>query len=117
MLKHYVEFLFPGFFLNEHEVKEVAERNPELIVVPEEAFAYRFFDQEETIGDGEKLVEERKNVSPLTYFGKVYTLEEVKAQFWKYDPLIFNMECHGYNKVVKTRCDTWHPLAEGDIVI
>lgn len=117
MLKHYVEFSFPGAFFSEYSVKEVAERNPELITVPEGAFAYRFFDRIETVVDGETLTGERKNFSPFTYFGTAYTLEEVKAQFPEYTILISNMECNGWNRVVKTLRGNWQPLGEGDTVI
>lgn len=117
MTKHYVEFSFPGAFFSEYKVQEVTERNPELVKVPEGAFAYRFFDQSEAIVDGETLVGDRKNFSPLTYFGTAYTLEEVKAQFPECTTLISNMECNGWNRVVKTRRGNWQPLEEGDTVI
>lgn len=117
MLKHFVEFSFHGAFLSEYQVKEVTERNPELVTVPEGAFAYRFFDRTETSIDGEVLVGERKNISPLTYIGKEYTLEEVKDQFPECHILISNMEVNGWSRVVKTRCGNWQPLLEGDIVI
>lgn len=117
MTKHYVEFSFPGEFFSEYTVQEVAERNPELVKVPEGVFAYRFFDRSEAIVDGETIVGDRKNFSPLTYLGTAYTLEEVKAQFPECTPLISNMECNGWNRVVKTRRGNWQPLEEGDTVI
>lgn len=117
MLKHYVRFSFPGAFFSEYETEEVAERNPELITVPDGAFAYCFFDRTEEVVDGEKLIGKEKNFSPLTYFGTAYTLEEVKAQFPEYTTLISNMECNGWNRVVRTRRGNWQPLEEGDKVI
>lgn len=117
MLKHYVEFSYPGAFFSEHSIKEIAERKPELVNAPEDAFAYRFYDREEVEVDGELLCGERKNFSAFTYFGKVYSLEEVKAEFPQYTTLINNMECNGWNKVVRTRRGNWQPLGEGDIVI
>lgn len=118
MLKHYVEFFFPGAFYSDCNVKEVSERNPELITIPDGAFAYRFFDQtEEVTVNGESIVGERENSSPLTYLGTEYTLEEVKAQFPEYTMLISNMEINGWNRVVKTREGNWYPIQMGEKVI
>ena len=117
MLKHYVRFSFPGILLNEYKTEEVAERNPELITVPEGAFAYCFFDRTEEVVDGETLIGEEKNFFFFFYFGKEYTLEEVKAQFPEYTTLISNMEYNGWNRVVRTRRGNWQHLEEKDKVI
>lgn len=117
MLKHYVEFSYPESFVSEDVIREVAERNPALITLPKYAYAYRFFDRTEIIVDGEKLVGEPKNFSPLTYLGKVYTLEQVKAEFPKAKVLISNIECNGWERVIKTRWGIWIPLWEDGTVI
>lgn len=117
MLKHFVEFSYRGAFFSEHSCKEIAERNPALVIVPEGAFAYRFYDQEQMMVGDELLTGQCKNYSGYTYFGKTYTLEEVKREFPQYSILISNMERNGWNKVVKTRIGNWQPLAEGDTVI
>lgn len=116
MLKHFVKFSYPGIIVG-HSHEEIAERKPELVTVPKEAFAYRFYDQEQTIVNGELIGGECKNYSRFTYFGKVYTLEKVKMLFPHLTILISNMECNGLNKVVQTRGGNWFPLEEGDIVI
>ncbi len=117
VLKHYVEFAFPGCFFNEYESQEVPERNPEVINVPENAFAFRFYDRTEVTMDGELLIGEKKNYSPWTYFGTAYTVEEIKANFPQYQTLISNMENNGWDRAVKTRAGNWQPLEENDIVI
>lgn len=117
MLVHYIEFSLPGFFFSEHEIHKVAERNPELIKVPEDAFAYRFFDRNETVLNGENLYGERQNYSPYTYFGTAYTLEEVQTLFPNEKSLISNMKYNNIKQVVKTRTGNWQPLKEEDIVI
>ena len=117
MLKHFVEFSFPGVFLSEYSHEEIAERKPELVTVPEGAFAYRFYDQEQMMVGDELLTGKCKNYSGYTYFGKAYTLEEVKRDFPQHTTLIANMECNGWNTVVKTRRGNWQPLNEGDTVI
>lgn len=117
MLKHFVEFSCPGAFFSEYSCKEIPERNPEVVSVPNRAFAYRFYDQEQVFLDGELLKEEPKNYSAYTYFGKSYTIEEVKQEFPEAKNLIWNSENNGWNKAVKTICGNWQPLMEGDIVI
>ena len=53
----------------------------------------------------------------MIYFGKVYTLKEVKKQFPKLKTLIRNIEGNNYKKVIKTRCGNWQPFERGDKVI
>lgn len=118
MLKHFVEFLYPGLWDQcEYSHEEIAERKPELVTVPNEAFAYRFYDQVQAVVDGELLKGERKNYSGYTYFGKVYTLEEVKKEFPNLTNLISDMEGYGWFRVVRSRRGDWRPLAKGDTVI
>lgn len=117
MLVHYVEFFYPGIILAETEERRIDKRDPKLVTLPDGAFAYRFFDRTEVKENGELLVGSKKNFSTYTFFGKLYTLEEVKEQFPECETLIRNMECNGYTKVVKTRLDNWQPFHDGDIVI
>ena len=117
MLKHYVEYHFKDIYSSEYQTKEVKTRNPKLIKLPKGAFAFRFFDRTEVEIEGEKLVGNPKNYSPLTYYGKIYTLEEVKAQFPYLGTLILNMESNGSNRVVRTIRGNWCLLEEGDIVL
>ena len=122
MLKHYVEFkylMWGSISMVEHEVEE---RNPEMITVPELAAGYRFFDRIEEVVDGEKLVGKKRNISPFTYFGKVYTLDEVKKKFPHERALISNMEHAKVNKAVKIRNgkeigDEWEFFTDVDTII
>ena len=117
MLKHFVQFAFPGIFDTEYVNEKIAERDPELVTIPRGAFGYRFFDQEKTVIDGELLLGKPKNYSSFTYFGKVYTLEEVKEKYPEYTSLIRNMEDKGSNRVVCTIRGNWQILEKADIVI
>lgn len=122
MLKHYIQFMVRSNSLTTIYVEqEVAERKLELAKVPENAYAYSFFDRAEAVVEGEKLVGVKRNESSLTYFGKVYTLDEVKAYFEKEFPentgVSDNMVKYGVTRVVRTCCDDWIPLKEGDTVI
>lgn len=117
MLIHYVEFSFAGAIFCECSVEKIAERKAELVKLPEGAFRYQFFDREEIEVDGEKIFGKRKNESAFTYFGKKYTLEEVKKMFPQEELLIRQMERKGWNQVVQTCIGNWKPLEKGDIVI
>lgn len=79
MLKHYVEYLYPGILFSETSVKEVAERDVKAVDISDGCFGFRFFDRTVTVIDGETLTGDRKNVSGWYYQGEKMTLEQVKA--------------------------------------
>jgi len=116
MLKHYVEFLLPGSFFPESIVREVADRTRPPIDTPKNCFGYTFFSRTEVELDGEILRGQIKDRSPRTYFGKVMTLEEVKAMPGDNRILISNVSQYPRG-AVKTVCGNWQPLEEGDVVI
>lgn len=65
MLKHYVEFFFPGLIFSEVTTREVADRDRPPADIPHGASSYRFFDQEEVEVDGQVLKGEPRNYSDL----------------------------------------------------
>lgn len=96
MLKHYVEYLYPGILVSETSVKEVAERDVKAVDLSDGCFGFRFFDRTVTVIDGETLTGDRKNVSGWYYQGEKMTLEQVKATYGSdhnYRILISNMSC------------------------
>lgn len=116
MLKHYIEYSFPGSFMSNHKVEELQARiAPD--VLPENCFAYQFFDRTEVTEDGETLTGPRKNTSPMYYLGETLTLEDVKALPGDTQILQSNMRCNGWDTVVRTVCGNFQPLREGDVVI
>ena len=117
MLKHYVEIFYPSSPFYKSEVKEIEERNPELIDIPDDAFGYRFFDSTEVITDGKMSTGEKKNISCMTYFGTAYTLDEIKEKFPQEKTLISNMELYKWKYLVKTRCGNWKVMEKGDQAI
>ena len=117
MIKTYVEFVFPAFPKDEYCDEEVTSRNHDLVKVPEGAIGYRFFDRMELFIHEEKLVGDKRNISPMVYLGKEYTVEEVSSMFPECVALIGNMRRKGWTRVVLTREGTWRPLFEGDTVI
>lgn len=56
MLKHYVEFFYPGIFMSESSTKEVTDRNTAVTEVPQGVYGYRHFSREEVTQDGELLL-------------------------------------------------------------
>jgi hypothetical protein len=118
MLKHYVEFYFPGSFFSETSVKEVTSRSAP-VDIPKGAYGYCFYSQEEIEQGGEILVGKVKDRSPMTYFGEILTLEQVKAlePAWDYRILVSYMENNKWERVVRTVRGGFQPLREGDRVV
>lgn len=60
-----------------------------------------------------------KDYDPMTYFGEVLTLDQVKAlePAKNYDILVSNMECNKWDRVVRTVRGNFQPLNEGDKVV
>lgn len=118
MLKHFVEFCYPVSFVREYTCKEIAEREPKMVKLPAGAFGYRFYDQEHiTNGDQLIMIGKERNYSGYTYFGKLYTLEQIKKDFPEKTSLILNMKINGWDKAVKICDEEWVILNEEDKVI
>jgi len=118
MIKHYVEFFYPGIFFSESSSREVAERVPRG-EFPDGSFGCRFFDREAVKGDHDDwLYGSPFNYSGIYYRGGTdYTLKEVKAFFPNEDILISNMEANGYEKVIKTSMGNWQPFTDKDTIL
>lgn len=113
---HYVEFYYPGVFFPETEVLEIKSRKQK-IDIPSNCFGYLFFDIKSTGTGKNKMTTDRLNETPMTYFGKRYTLAQIKKQFPKERILISNMSQYKPAVAVRTRCGNWRPLLEGETVI
>ena len=113
MLKHYVEFFYPGvLFAESSSVSIDARESFNVTDVPTNAYAYRFYDREEIDQNDEKLVGPIKHISGFYFFGKVYDADDVVTLFPEASILARNMQYNGWNKVVKTRCGNWQPFDE-----
>lgn len=117
MIRHYVEYVIPGSFFNEYSVREIKDRNKKLEDIPNGTVGFRFYDCNEEVIDGKKMMGVRENISPMTYVGRKYTLAEVKKKFPELTTLISNMKSNGWNRAVKTIKGNWQPLEKGDKVI
>jgi hypothetical protein len=119
MIKQYIEWYYPGSFVSETSSVMVSDRSAP-VVIPERAYGYRFFARTEVVEDGERLVGANRDYSPMTYFGEVLTVDQVKAlpehRHDQYRVLISNMECNGWKSVVRTVQGNFQPINEGDTV-
>ncbi len=116
MLKRYVEFFFPGSFVSETIVQEVNRNDT---VLPRGAYGYRFFSQEEVEQNGELFRSDRKDVSPVTYYGEVLTLEDVQAltPSSDYRILLDNMKSNKWERVIRTVRGNFLWLDDDDVVV
>lgn len=110
----YVEFLYPGVLFNETSLSPRETDKPQSIKIPEGAYAFRFCERTEGKIKGEEVIG-KWQYDPKTYYargGKVFTLAEVKAGAISGDCniLISNMECNGYDRVIKTNRGNVQPF-------
>lgn len=113
MLKHYVEFIYPGIVTSESNNKEVTNRNPGEITILKGSFGFRFADREEVeLTDGEILKGKLKNKSGWYYQGKKMSLENVKREMPNKEILIDNMKYNGFKHIVWTKFSQAIPLYE-----
>jgi hypothetical protein len=117
MIIHFIEFLHPGIMVSDNSIKEIESRDL-VIEMPENAFAYRFFDVEQiTLESGKKLKSEKENYSGWTYEGQELTIEDVKRELPNKKILISNMKDNNYKAVVRTKFGQFIPLSENDKVL
>ncbi len=116
MLKHYVEYFYPGIMVSETSVKEIPERINGNIGFPERCFGYRFYDVEVIQLPNEELRGKRKNISGMYYCGVEYSAEQIKINFPNERILLSNIRCNSYVRLVKTCMGNWQPLDDDDVV-
>jgi hypothetical protein len=118
MIKHYIEFLYPGIFVAESSAEEVNSRDIDKIKIPENCHGFRFYDRQETIAeDGETLSGEPRNYSGTYYRGRAMTLKDVKSELPDHRNLIENMEGNSWKKIVKTIFGNFYPLKDLDQIL
>lgn len=120
MLKHYVEYFYPGVLVSETEVKEISRRDRRCVKPSKLCYGFQFFDREEVIKDGETLRGNRKNLSGMYYIGgEVLTVEDVEALRPKsqYKILLSNMVNNGWDKVIRTRLGNFQNFYPKDKVV
>lgn len=116
MLKHYVNFDTPGFFFPETETRQVRTRIPaKLRNIPKYTYAIDYFDREEIVQNGERLLGSAKNKSRRILFGRRYNLKELEEPgYSKEDALYRNAQSH---PVVKCITGNWQPICDKEILL
>ena len=122
--KTYIEIFYPGIVFSGAETRIVKDRDEKdaLDMLPESAFAFRFYDQvsAETTVDGKTVTVygDRKNVSGRYYpDGELFTLEQIEAFGEESEILADNMRINDWPVVVKTRLGNFQPFAKDDRVL
>lgn len=115
MRKQYIRWFYPGAFVSDTVDLELQPDQP--ITPPERAFGFQTFSREEVELDGEVLKGKPKDFSPMTYYGKAYTLEEVRRLPDVTKILIQNMTINGWPRIVRTSKGRLYPLNKGDVVL
>ena len=92
MLKHYVEFLYPGIYIASTNFTEIPERDVSKVEIPDNCFLFRFFDRIVSVIDGIPSPD-RKNISNWYYKGEEMTLEQIKARFRNDDKYMIAIYC------------------------
>jgi hypothetical protein len=111
MIKHYIEYLYPGILFAESSDKEITERK--LYSFPEACFAYRFYDIETSEGEHGTLVGPRFNLSGYYYNGgQIYTPAEVEQNFPDEKTLISNVQ--SFKHAIKTSIGNWQEFTDKD---
>jgi hypothetical protein len=117
MIKHYVEFFYPGIMFTEFSVEKVSTRRYNLIKAPKECFGFRFFSREE-IKKGKRILKGKKeNYSGRYYFGKIYTLKQIKKKLPREKCLIRNIKRSDTQKGLKTDLGNWQIFDKRDKLI
>lgn len=120
MIKHYIEKSYPSVLFCETILTEVKNRDFDEYNAcrRDTPICVRFCDIEETHGSsGQVLKSEPFNYSQKYFFGKRYSLAEVKEYFPKQEILISNMVSNNYSYVVQTKSGQFFEVNENDIVI
>jgi len=115
MIKHYIEWFYPGSFVSDSSSHLVEERvRP--TEIPARAYAFRFYSRKEVELDGEVLLGEKRDFSGTTYFGEEVTQEQIVEQMGTKCILYQNMKCNGWKSVVRTIKGQYMPIQEGDTI-
>lgn len=113
--KTYILFLTPGILFGDETIKEVASRDISFLEIPSNVYMFYFFDQIETIIDGQVLKSNSINVSPNYYpNARIMTTEEVEKEVPNNKTLLFNMGEE--NKIIKCQPGNFQFYDENAII-
>lgn len=116
--KHYVTFLCPGAFFPEESTREITVRDPNRIDVPENCFAFEFYDVSRVEENGEILTGMPRNKTGRYYVdARILTQEDVEREFPDKTILLSNMRGNGWKHVVLCKTGNFQPFEQTDALI
>jgi len=116
-LKHFIGYIYSD------ETKEIDDRDPSKVDVPDGHIGFFFFDQivGVVILDGKEisLLSNAINRSPNHFYGgQIYTIKEMREKFPdQNDAICNNAERNGCKYLIQTRTGSWHYFREGDVYL
>ncbi len=118
MLKHYVQFFYPGLFVSDDSTTGIDKRDLSEVNVPKNCFAFRFFDRTESKVDGEWLVGEKKNFSKTYYVeAEAWRISDIKGSEHDTGFLVSNLTRNKNMAGVRCRSGNWQSLEKGDHIV
>lgn len=118
----YVEFLFNDYYQASDAAKngnprQVNQRDPDLLILPQGCFGFRYFDRYEGVCEGEKVTSGPTNESSLYLVGHVLTRSEVEGYFPVQEDVLRKMHAADIEHVVHCSApngDIWHMMEDED---
>ena len=118
MKKTFVTFLSPGIMFPEYETVEVLSRDIDELDIPDNVYAFHFFDRIEEEIDGVVLKSEALNESPrYLYNGRVMSRSEIMVEVPNNKILLSNMESNGWYYMFRSHLGNFQPIWEDDIIV
>lgn len=88
-----------------------------LLDIPAHAYAFSLFEKARVVVDGETLLGERKNESPVYYPDGVRMNYKIASSEGRSSMLASNMQMNGWDFVVRTRHNGFQVYTEGKTVV
>ena len=117
-----ITFYYPGILFSENSSKEIGHRDPYRVKMPNNAFAFSFYDkviQTAKLENGKEIEHvEKKNESERYYpGGQSLNLTQAKQATGDNRILCSNMEANGYDRVIRTCMGNYQPFEPGKTLI
>jgi hypothetical protein len=126
-----IEWLCPGAFMPEEFHATIETRNLDLLEIPKDVYAFRFYDVKTVDAvdeEGKKHeINETINKSPRHIIGKAYTMDMLKMMNdatkdkyrprGKFDILMSNVDQYDSHSAILTPLGNWQPMLNDDIVL
>ena len=116
----WVKFYSPNILCADTWTEDVTGDDPNEVVWPERAYAFRMYYRVDVYIDGERFKGDNQG-GGVTYYhpdSKVESIDEVRARNNPEDStLLGNMECNGWSHIIWTRWGNWPQPYESDTVV